>query len=111
MAGAATAEAASPTPVAFRNSRRFMAILHGIRRGADSPKPGAAAPPSTPPCGPFIARQDQDRQAARPRGCSSPRARTDHEGVESVFGDLPPQILIAAEGRDGVIHRLEIRIS
>jgi hypothetical protein len=34
-------------------------------------------------------------------------ARADHERVEAVFGDLPPQILIAPEGDDGVIDRLD----
>ena len=119
MAGAATAvEAASPTPADFRNSRRFIgvspahsrlsadatgcalnrrscwpvtderlaAILRNYSADANTKKPGAVRPGSASIFGSF----------ARLSGA---RTRPDHEGVVGVFGHLPPQIFVVAEGR------------
>src|SRR5262245_60186000 len=84
MAGAATADAVRPRPALLRNSRRFMVspVLSPWRR----------------------------RLAIVGRSRSRSRARADHEAVEAVFGDLPPQILIGTEGHDGVVDRLEVGI-
>ena len=41
---------------------------------------------------------------------SALRTITDHEGLEGVFGDLPPQIFIVAEGVNGSQHLLVIGI-
>src|SRR5579871_6979606 len=41
---------------------------------------------------------------------SSPRAGADLVGVEGIFSDLPPQILIAAEGGYRIPDFLEVRV-
>src|SRR3979411_808301 len=101
IAGFATAAAATPTPAARRNSRRFIGY---------TPFGGAAGPP-----------QNQDRPhhteglgeiqpgALRQRRCpdasgadapladdptSGAGAHPDHEAVVAVFGDLPPQVFL-----------------
>src|ERR1700675_1349134 len=38
------------------------------------------------------------------------RTITDHEGLEGIFGDLPPKIFIVAEGVDGLQHLLVIGV-
>src|SRR6266550_6250008 len=128
MAGAATAvEAASPTPADFRNSRRFIGVSPGYestlcrrdRSGVEAPfllgqspasdwaqsyetiggcqtkKPGATTPGL-----PILRRRTR----------SGARARPDHEGVVGVFGDLPPEIFVVAEGDDRVPDLLVIGV-
>src|SRR6516164_4573719 len=37
-------------------------------------------------------------------------AATDHEAVEAIFGDLPPQVFVAPERRHGVQHLFIVSI-
>src|SRR4029077_3253876 len=53
-----------------------------------------------------LANKEAGPAPGQPRYCehdfaSALRTITDHEGLEGVFGDLPPQIFIVAEGVDG----------
>ena len=104
--------AARPSPAAFRNSRRFMAVssLVACRAGA-APSHARCSDRSRPTSVRYFSGQTpvpckSKTPEAWPPGLRQigrlPRqvagAGADHEGVEAVFGDLPPQILVAAEG-------------
>src|ERR671910_2959387 len=62
--------------------------MANTERGASSP----------PPHSPFAIHE------------SPPRAGADHEVVEGVLGDLPPEVLLVAEGPERIVHLLEVGV-
>src|SRR3569623_1199134 len=122
MAGDAIDALAAPTADTFRKSRRFMkyprTMLEPCLSELRAPKKDYRQPLRT---GVFscIAINILRSKKARPygrafvRSCcdrSTAGARPDLEAIERVFGNLPPQIRVAAEGLHRLDGLLEIRV-
>src|SRR6476661_2686371 len=128
IAGAAMAVLAAPIPATFKNCRRFIPhppdwILAAAIRDLFLPPFALEAKAATPSLYRFpplwkvgrlwtmkIKRGRLNRPLIMQIVRLTARTRPNLEGVERIFGDLPPQIFVVAEGLHRIQHLLVERV-